>query len=69
MPMHAAAAAARSMPYKNGAPKFRWMGPQGHSFLIGVVHIGIIQYDGDYGDMMVVHTDQVSLRRLCQRCS
>jgi hypothetical protein len=67
LPLHAAAA-ARSMAYKSGAPKFRWVGPQGHSFLIGVVHVGLIQGDGNYGDMMVVHTDQVSRRRLRQRC-
>ena len=55
-----AAAAARSMPYKSGARKYRWKGAQGHSFCLGFVHVGTSQGGGDYGDMVVVHTDQVS---------
>jgi hypothetical protein len=54
-------AAARSMPFKSGAPKYRWVGPQGHSLLIGM------GFNGG-SDYFVVHTDQVSRRRLCQRC-
>jgi hypothetical protein len=53
-------AAARSMSCKSGAPKCRWVGPQGHSLLIGIGLSGI--------DYFVVDIDQVSRRRLCQRC-
>ena len=57
LPLHAAAD-ARSMPYKSGARKYRWMGAQakGHSLFMGVVHV----VEGGWGDMVVVHTDQVS---------
>ncbi len=59
---------ARSMPYNSGAPKCRWKGAQGHSLFMGFVHVGIIQHLGDYGDMVVVHTDQVSQQLFFERC-
>ena len=37
-----------------------WNGAQGHSLFMGFVHVGTSQGGGDYGDMVVVHTDQVS---------
>ncbi len=58
----AAAAAARSMSYKSDAPKYRWVGAQDHSLLAGV---GISSGGSNY---LVVHSDQVSGRWLCQRC-
>ncbi len=59
LPLHAVAA-ARRMPFKSGAPKCRWVGPEGHSFLIGVVHVERIRDERDGGDSIVLHTDQVS---------
>ena len=53
-----AAVTARSMPYKSGAPKCRWMGPgaQGHSLFMGFVDA----VEGVHIGMVVMHTDQVS---------
>jgi hypothetical protein len=58
----AAAAAARSMSYKSGAPKCRWVGAKDHSLLAG---FGISSRGSNY---LVVHSDEVSGRWLCQRC-
>ena len=51
------------MSYKSGAPKYKWVGAKGHSLLAGVAFDPL-----NKNDKVVVHSDQVSGRWLCQRC-
>ena len=62
LPLPAPAPLPRSMSYKSGELKCRWIAPQGHSFLIGVA----VAANGS--DYLCVHTDQVSRWRWCQPC-